>query len=191
MSEETKPVIKINLDKFTGDISKVIEDKFVELEKKMTPAKEATALTEAVKSMTVVENFDWKLGVEEMLRSKRKSVGVYADHWDNPLDVKEITTATYNEETKETEYSLKMTESLMEAIGTIGGGTIGATCCIPEIWADKIARDHVYPGSVFLGAWFVDTWPFDHGAKTGTPTSRTSRATRFTSVALGQPYVTT
>ena len=137
MSEETKPVIKINLDKFTGDIGKVIEDKFIELEKKMTPGKEPTALTEAVRSTTVVEDFDWKAGVEEMLRSKRKDASVYADRWDNPLIVKDITTAKYNEETRETEYSLKMTESLMEAIGTIGGGTIGATCCIPEIWADE------------------------------------------------------
>ena len=166
MSEETKPVIKINLDKFTGDIGKVIEDKFIELEKKMTPGKEPTALTEAVRSTTVVEDFDWKAGVEEMLRSKRKDASVYADRWDNPLIVKDITTAKYNEETRETEYSLKMTESLMEAIGTIGGGTIGATCCIPEIWADKIARDHVYPGSVFLGAWFVD-WYTDIENKPG------------------------
>ena len=45
MSEENKPVIKINLDKFTGDIGKVIDDKFTALEKKMTPAKETTALT--------------------------------------------------------------------------------------------------------------------------------------------------
>lgn len=166
MSEDNKPVIKINLDKFTSDITKVIDTKFVELEKRMTPVKETAALTEAVKSTTVLENFDWRAGVEEMLRNKRKDVGVWADHWDKPLDVKEITTAKYNEETKETEYSLKMTESLTEAIGTIGGGTIGATSCIPEIWADKIARDHVYPGSVFLGAWFVD-WYTDIENKPG------------------------
>jgi len=166
MSEENKPVIKINLDKFTNDITQVIDTKFIELEKRMTPTKEVTALTEAVKSTTVMENFDWRAGVEEMLRNKRKDVGVWADHWDAPLDMKAHTTAKFNDETKETEYSLKMTESLTEAIGTIGGGTIGATCCIPEIWADKIARDHVYPGSVFLGAWFVD-WYTDIERKPG------------------------
>ena len=166
MSEENKPVIKINLDKFTGDIGKVIEDKFIELEKKMTPGKEPTALTESIKGETVVEDFDWKVGIEEMLRTKRKDVGIYADQWDNPLDVKEITTTKFNEETRETEYTLKLTESLTEAIGTIGGGTIGATCCIPEIWADKIARDHVYPGSVFLGKWFID-WYDDIENKPG------------------------
>ena len=166
MSEENKPVIKINLDKFTSDVTAVIDTKFIELEKRMTPAKEVTALTESVKSTTVMENFDWRAGVEEMLRNKRKDVGVWADHWDEPLDLKEVSTTKFNDETRETEYSLKMTEGLMEQIGTIGGGTIGATCCIPEIWADKIARDHVYPGSVFLGAWFVD-WYTDIERKPG------------------------
>ena len=57
-----------------------------------------------------------------------------------------------------------MTESLVEAIGTIAQGA--ANCCIPEIWADKIERDHVYPGSVFLDAWFVK-WYDDIEGKPG------------------------
>ena len=123
MSEdENKPVIKINLDKFTNDVSKVIEDKFVDLEKRMTPAQETKSLTEAIKSTTVIENFDWKQGVEDMLRNKRKGVGVWADHWDEPLPIKDIVTPAWDEEARETTYTLKMTESLMEAIGTIGGG---------------------------------------------------------------------
>jgi len=158
------PVVKINLSKFTGDIHAKIEDEFAKLEERLTPKKETTGLTEGLGAQPgdVVENWDWRKPIEEMLRDTSRNAGVItSDDWklrkdgdlrNNSKLVEDVVVRTYDKERRETTYTLKLNESLTEAIGTIAQ----AGCAVPEIWADKIERDHVYPGSVFLGAWFMN-----------------------------------
>ena len=157
-------VVKINLKDFTGDMSKKIEDEFMKLEERLTPKKTLTGLTETPTDQ-VLENWDWKAPIEELLRNKRAGIseGDY-ELWNRHMRVNDVVVRDYDKDKKETTYSLRLNEKLTEAIGTIAQGT--ANCCIPEIWADKIERDHVYPGSVFLGAWFMN-WYTDIEGKPG------------------------
>jgi len=156
------PIVRISMTKITENLSKVIEDKFAELEEGLTPKKETTGLTESIgKSTDVIENYDWRAPIEEMLRETGRSARMITsedyklrdkdDLRNSQTLVEDIVIREYDKEKRETTYKLKLNESLTEAIGTLS-----PTCAIPEIWADKIERDHVYPGSVFLGAWFMN-----------------------------------
>ena len=164
---EDGTVIKINLKDFTGDVHKQIEDQFLKLEERLTPKKELKGLTE-VSTDRVLENYDWRAPIEEMLKDTRSTAkglsGGDYELWNRHMKVDEVVIRNYDKDKKETTYSLRLNEKLTEAIGTIAQGT--ANCCIPEIWADKIERDHVYPGSVFLGAWFMN-WYTDIEGKPG------------------------
>ena len=133
--------------------------KFLALEEMFTKREETQALTESKAGDTPVD-FDWRAGIEEMLRSFKKNDNITVADWQDRRKVKDVSVRTYNDGTKKHEYH--MTEKLVETIGTISQ----TNCCIPEIWADKIERDHVYPGSVFLGAWFVN-WYDDIEGKPG------------------------
>ena len=156
------PVVKINLSKFTGDIHAKIEDEFAKLEERLTPKKEPTGLTESIgDSSDVIKDWDWRAPIEEMLRETGRSARMITsdeyklrgkdDIRSNRALVEDIVVREYDKEERETNYTLKLNESLTEAIGTLS-----PDCAIPELWADKIERDHVYPGSVFLGAWFMN-----------------------------------
>jgi len=153
------PIIRINMSKLTGDINTKIEEEFSKLEERLTPRKETTGLTESIGSAgDVIENFDWRAPFEEMLRDTSRTAGRIAQEdykvWNSKKLTEDIVVRGYDKEKRETTYSLKLNESLTESIGTIAQGA--ANCAIPEVWADKIERDHVYPGSVFLGAWFMN-----------------------------------
>jgi len=156
MSDENpKPTIKINIDKFTSDIRKEIKEEFAALAEHLTPEARTISLNEAHnRQPEIIENWDWKSPIEKRLTTWRQDADIFPDYWDNRLKISEITERHYDEKDKENKYNLKLNEKLSEQIGTIAQGT--ANCCIPEIWADKIERDHIYPGSVFLGAWFVN-----------------------------------
>jgi len=133
--------------------------KFQKLEEMFTKQEKTQALTESVGGDKFVD-FDWRVGITEMLRSFRPSDNIRTDVWQDRRLIEDITVRTYDEKTKK--HSYKLSEKLVEAIGTIST----TTCCIPEVWADKIERDHVYPGSVFLDAWFVK-WYDDIRGKPG------------------------
>jgi len=155
MSKEDSPVeVSIDTEGMENRIVEKFNAKFIDLEKMLAQKEKTEALSESTKSNKPVD-FDWRNGIAEMLRSFKKSDNIQVDTWQDRRAVDEVSVVTYNEETKQHEYGL--TESLVEAIGTIAQGA--ANCCIPEVWADKIERDHVYPGSVFLGAWFVNWYP--------------------------------
>jgi len=151
LSNENESPVEVNID--TEGLENRIVDKFnvkfTALEEMLAKKEKTEALSESTKDNKPVD-FDYEKGILERLISERKSDNFTPDEFRRP--VKSVSIVTYNEKTKEHEYSL--TESLVETIGTIAQGA--ANCCIPEIWADKIERDHVYPGSVFLGAWFVN-----------------------------------
>ncbi len=155
--------IHFNMSKVTEDITKVIEDRFAALEEGMTPKKETNSLDENTDTPDVILNFDWRAPFEEMLRDTSRSAGRITsedyklrkgvdDIRSNRKLVEAISVRNHDKITNETSYTLKLNESLTEAIGTIEQGS----CAVPEIWSDKIERDHVYPGSVFLGATFMN-----------------------------------
>lgn len=133
--------------------------KFQALEEMFTAKEETQALSESKTGDKPVD-FDWRVGIHEMLTSFKKNDNITIADWQERRKVEDVSVRTYNEDTKEHEYGL--TEKLVETIGTIATDN----CCIPEVWADKIERDHVYPGSVFLGAWFVN-WYDDIKGKPG------------------------
>lgn len=133
--------------------------KFQKIEEMLTKREETASLTEGVDGDKFVD-YDWRVGINENLHSFKSSDNIGPGFWQDRRPLEEVAIHTYNEESKLHEY--KLSEKLVEAIGTIST----TTCCIPEVWADKIERDHVYPGSVFLGAWFVK-WYDDIQGKPG------------------------
>lgn len=147
---ETEAQIEVNID--TDAMEKRINEHtnvmFTKLEEMFTKNEETQALNESVSGDKFVD-FDYRVGIEEMLRSFRPSDNIRTDTWQDRRKLDDIAVSTYNEKKKIHEY--KISEKLVEDIGTIATDN----CCIPEIWADQIERDHVYPGSVFLGASFV------------------------------------
>ncbi len=162
MSDQETPItVDIDTEGMENRIVEKFNIKFQALEEMMTKQEQTKALNESKTGDKLVD-FDWRSGINEMLKSFKPSDNIQIDTWQDRRNIEDVAVRTYNEETKQHEYGL--TESLVEAIGTIASGA--ANCCIPEVWADKIERDHVYPGSVFLGAWFVN-WYDDIEGKPG------------------------
>jgi len=138
----SQPVIELDLTEFKKDIKSDLKNYMDQMMEKMTPPGELKSLTE---KKAPVE-FDYRQGIIKRLGSFKERIGLDDYKYE---DIKKVATPKYDEKAKTTSYTLN--ESLIETIGTVD-----PSCCIPEIWADKIERDHVYPGSVFLGAWFVN-----------------------------------
>lgn len=157
MSNE-QPVIKID----TSAIAKVMEDRFKLLEKSLEEKFSPVATTKSVSEVKgkAPVAFDYRVGILNKLNnfSEKLTLQDYGKNRRNVEDIA-IRTETKKGRSTETDYSLK--ESFVEYIGTVS-----PTCCIPEIWADKIERDHVYPGSIFLGAWFMN-WYTDIQGRPG------------------------
>jgi hypothetical protein len=143
-----QPVIELDLTEFKKEIKDDLRNHMDKLMEKMTAPGELKSLTES--KFTPVA-FDYRDGIEKVLHSTREVLGNYRDKY----KLSEAVTSKYDEKNKTTSYSLT------EAIGSLN-----PDCCIPEVWADKIERDHVYPGSVFLGAWFMN-WYDDIEGKPG------------------------
>jgi len=149
----------------TTELQKDIKAEFkamtTKIEEMVTPTPEPQSLTETKKTNT--EPFDYRIGVAKWLsnemeshRSLRTEKGRVLNTKPSDLyDVrrKKITEAfdvEYNSDSRLREYKLKESATLVEGIGSVN-----PDCCIPEIWADDVERTHIYPGSVFWGAWFV------------------------------------
>ncbi|MBU0530714.1 MAG: hypothetical protein KKC05_03495 [Nanoarchaeota archaeon] len=158
---EDSKIVEINLSGLKDELSKNTDDKFKRIEELLMKREEAQSLSES-KSYKP-EKFDYRAPLEEMLHSFRSSAAIRHDNYvfrdKFEEDFNKIANTKWNEETRKTDYSL--TEAMVEAIGSLN-----PDCCIPEVWADKIERDHVYPGSVFLGAWFVN-WYDDINGRPG------------------------
>ena len=187
---EDSKIVEINLSGLKDELSKNTDDKFKRIEELLMKREEAQSLSES-KSYKP-EKFDYRAPLEEMLHSFRSSAAIrhdnyiYRDRFDE--DFNKIANTKWNEETRKTDYSL--TEAMVEAIGSLN-----PDCCIPEVWADKIERDHVYPGSVFLGAWFVNWYDDINGRLVkkviydNEPTR--NRVTKYTFAGWDQRYALT
>jgi len=159
--EESPFDVTIDTEGMEKRIVEKLGVKIVKLEEMLTAKEKTEALSESLTGDKPVE-WDWRAGVLEKLQSFSKGDNFGPETWQNRRRVEDVVKVTYDKEDKTHDYSL--TEKLVEAIGTIAQGD--SNCCIPEVWADKIERDHVYPGSVFLGAWFVN-WYDDIEGKPG------------------------
>ena len=155
MTNNDSPVeVSIDTEGMENRIVDKFNVKFLALEEMLSTQEKTQALSEQIVTDKPID-FDWKKGINSVLLdweggASGKRTSVLSSATRRPIN--SISVVTYNEKTREHEYGL--TEKLVEVIGTIAQGA--DNCAIPEIWADKIERDHVYPGSVFLGAWFVN-----------------------------------
>lgn len=144
--------VKIDTDGMEKRLESKFDAKFKKLEELLTPKLQTAAISEKKASDAKIPGFDWRIGIAEKLSSFKKSDNFTSATWQDRRKIEDVSIIEYDEKTKQHKYGL--TEKLVETIGTIAQGT--NNCCIPEIWADKIERDHIYPGSVFLGKWFVN-----------------------------------
>lgn len=145
----SQPVIELDLSEFKKELKDDLKSHMDKMLEKLTPPGELKSLTE--KKFTPVQ-FDYRQGIEKVLHSTREVMGNYRDKY----KLSEAVKSEYDEKSKTTSYALT------EAIGSLN-----PDCCIPEVWADKIERDHVYPGSVFLGAWFMNWYDDIEGKALG------------------------
>jgi len=137
--ENTQPVIELDLSEFKEEIK---QDLAAVMEQVLEKLEKPGELKSSPEANAEPQEFDYRVGIAERLRSFKGRIGVDDYQYE---DVSKVAKAVYDESSKEHKYYLS------EAIGTVS-----PDCAIPEIWADKIERDHVYPGSVFLGAWFMN-----------------------------------
>ena len=145
----SQPVIELDLSEFKKELKDDLKSHMDKMFEKLTPPGELKSLTE--KKFEPVQ-FDYRQGIEKVLHSTREVMGNYRDKY----KLSEAVKSEYDEKSKTTSYALT------EAIGSLN-----PDCCIPEVWADKIERDHVYPGSVFLGAWFMNWYDDIEGKALG------------------------
>ena len=142
----SETIVELDLSDFKKEMKDDMANHFRSLEEKLVPKEQLDALNEAFKPKKAPVKFDYRVGVDKLLHTVRDKLGIDDYTYRNSgKSIADIAVTTMNESLKETEYSLT------EAIGSLN-----PDCCIPEVWADKIERDHVYPGSVFLGAWFMN-----------------------------------
>ena len=150
--------------------NKSVEDQFKIMKNKMeemlTPVEQATSLTES-KASAEDTPFDYRIGVAKWLsnemesptslreeRNKYVKIDTNTNAKDGERALRDVFTIkeSVSDRGKTTDYVLRSNAqaSLTEAIGSVN-----PDCCIPEVWADDVERTHVYPGSVFWGAWFL------------------------------------
>jgi len=141
----SETIVELDLSDFKKEMRDNMAEHFRSLEEKLVPRETLDSINEAI-NQPKPQPFDYTIGVDKLLHTVHRKIGIddYKYRLDGK-DVEDIAITSMNEALKETEYSLT------EAIGSLN-----PDCCIPEIWADKVERDHVYPGSVFLGAWFMN-----------------------------------
>lgn len=161
-----KPEVVIDMTGFT----KTVEDQFKEMNKKieemLTPREQVETITES-KATVEEEVFDYRVGVAKWLSNEMESprslreernkyvkfeTKFYPEETEKALKAVFKIKESVSDRGKKVEYSFIPTAkaSLTEAIGSVN-----PDCCIPEVWADDVERTHVYPGSVFWGAWFL------------------------------------
>ena len=143
--------IEVNIDTegLKKDLMQAFDKKFAAIQEALVDTPEPKSLTESI--VDPVQDFDYRLGIWEVLRKPSARSGLHSDEWDLEQGITSASDISVAKTVDgSTAYSLK--ESFVETIGTVSQ----TNCCIPSIWADKIERDHIYPGSLFLGAWFVN-----------------------------------
>lgn len=160
MSEE---LLNVEID--TAGMEKRLDDKFTamstKIEEMVTLRPEPQSLTETKSGGDVP--FDYRIGVAKWLSNEMDSHRSLREEKHKVIPTKpndlyavrrsKIDAAfagEYNPDSHLREYKLKESATLTETIGSVN-----PDCCIPEIWADDVERTHIYPGSVFWGAWFV------------------------------------
>lgn len=131
-------------------LNKKIEDGFAKIRELSTPPKTTKSLTEPTGDVEE-QIFDYRVGVANWLTEnlgKRDSLSEeYGKYFKNTEDA---FTRKTDADKRISEFKLKEGAVLMETIGSVN-----PSCCIPEIWSNDVERTHVYPGSVFWGAWFL------------------------------------
>jgi len=145
LSETIEPILELDLGGLKKEINDKIAEEFKTLKEALAPIERLESLDESL-GKPAPQKFDYKVGVDKLLHTIRGKI--HHDDYkyrNEDKKVTDIAIPTMNESLNETEYTLT------EAIGSLD-----PDCCIPELWADKIERDHVYPGSVFLGASFMN-----------------------------------
>lgn len=145
----SETIVELDLSEFKKEIKGNIAEEFKNIRELLTPIEQLDSLDESAGKLAP-QKFDYKLGVDNLLHTIRGKIGIDDYTYRNSgKTFADIAVATMNESLNETEYTL--TETI---------GSLNPDCCIPELWADTIERDHVYPGSVFLGAsfmkWYTD-----------------------------------
>ena len=152
--DEMMPQFEIDLTGLEGRLAKQIAEGLAKIEKAGTPKETVDSLTES-KKVYEDKPFDYKLGVAKWLNNNLDSRRSIREEYEKISNFDQAVSKKYNPDTHLTEYKLKESAVLSEAIGSVN-----PDCCIPEVWADDVERTHIYPGSVFWGAWFV-RW--EHG----------------------------
>ncbi len=94
--------------------------------------------------------FDYRIGVAKWLGNALGTNKSLMNEHGKVASIPKNFDVGFNADSNLREYKLKESAPLIETIGSIN-----PDCCIPEVWADDVDRTHVYPGSVFWGAWFV------------------------------------
>jgi len=164
--DEEFPSLEIDTKGMEDRIMTAIDAKLTELKKAFTPEEVPESITESKKPSAPVE-FDYRVGVSKWLResldrdnpakptnpSLSEENGVFKD-WKNAVEIEYETNDSLIESKlskKERLYKYKFKEGALQE----GIGSVNPDCCIPEIWADDVERQQIYPGSVFWGSWFV------------------------------------
>jgi len=130
------------------------------LEEKLTSEPDPDSLNESAGGGAPTKvAFDYRKGIMERLILWEKTVDDKNEFRDSEFarfKIDDIAERVYDEETREYSYTLneaamEIDDGFKEAIDVVD-----PDCCIPELWADDIQRTHVYPGSIFLNAWFIN-----------------------------------
>jgi len=162
MDEEA---ITVNFDAkgLEDRLAQKVDSALNDFKKAMTPRMEVEAASET-KVSAEPEEFDYRVGVTKWLKEnletntslniERKKVKLPPE--EDYFGRQRVLHKAFNlreeivGERKKVSYSLSESLPLAEAIGSVN-----PDCCIPEVWADDVERQQIYPGSVFWGAWFV------------------------------------
>ena len=147
--DENMPQFEIDFSGMEGRLAKTIAEGLLNIEKSQTAKEKVESLTES-KKVYEDKPFDYKVGVAKWLTGNLDSRRSLNEELLKVDSFEQAFIKKYDPDRKLTEYKLKESATLNETIGSIN-----PDCCIPEVWADDVERTHIYPGSVFWGAWFV------------------------------------
>ncbi len=160
MTETEPPVVVVDLTEFNKTMQ-ALQLTMKNMEEKLTAAPDPDSLLEAASGAAPkTMQFDYRKSIMERLILWEKTIddkNEFRDSEFNRFRAKDIAERVYDEETRE--YSYVLNEAAVDGLNDDIKETIGELdpdCCIPEIWADDIQRTHVYPGSIFLNAWFIN-----------------------------------
>ena len=130
MSESPVEIV-IDTEGLKADLMKDFEAKFTAIQEALVDKPEPKSLTESVADP--VQDFDYRLGIWEVLRKPSQRAGMHSDEWDLEQGITAASDISVAKTVDgSTSYSLK--ESFVETIGTVSQ----TNCCIPSIWAGAL-----------------------------------------------------